>query len=134
MAKRSSLTAVALVLSLAVLALGVTLLVLVLRGAPGEAPGNDSEGVTPRSFSEYSWDELSEVSQLISSAASDEEGREVASTFGLEVGATRSLSLEDGTVASVVIVGIRADTRSSGEGVAGLTRLTPTKADGSRAS
>ena len=123
MAKRSPLTAVALVLSLAVLALGITLLTLVLRGTPSETLGNDSEGVTPRSFSEYSWDELSEVSQLISSAASDEEGREVASTFGLEVGATRSLSLEDGTVASVVIVGIRADTRSDGEGVAGLTLM-----------
>lgn len=123
MAKRSPLTAVALVLSLAVLALGATLLVLVLRGSPGETHGDDSEGVIPRAFSEYSWDELSEVSRMISSATSDEEGREVASTYGLEVGATRSLPLEDGTVASVVIVGIRADARSDGEGVAGLTLM-----------
>ena len=134
MARRGGgvLTALALALSLAVVALGGALLWLVATGGgPGsERDTVDSAGDAPRgelaaaSFGEYSWDELARIASEIAAAPSDEEGRTLASEYGIEVGDTRALALDDGTQATLTVVGIRADERADGSGPAGLTLMT----------
>lgn len=119
------LTAVAVVLSIAVLALGAGLLYLVVTGGAPGAPGAAQEApLEHKSFAEYSWDELAQVADLIAEAPSDEEGRAVADEWGVHVGDARPLPLADGVQAQLVVVGIRHDTRSDGSGVAGLTMMT----------
>lgn len=128
MARRGSgcLTALALVLSIAFVALAATLFMLVANGgAPGSPEDEGSpERVAAGSFDEYSWQELSDIAGLIASAPSDEEGRAVASQHGIEVGDTRTLTLGDSSVVELRVVGIRADERADGGGVAGLTLMT----------
>lgn len=128
MARRGGgfLTALALTLSIALVALGATLLVLVTQGSgPGaDAPDAAPERVAAESFDEYSWQELSDIAALIAAAPSDEEGRAVASERGIEVGDTRTLTLDDATVVELRVVGIRADERADGGGAAGLTLMT----------
>ncbi|HJB54229.1 MAG TPA: hypothetical protein IAA39_00740, partial [Candidatus Olsenella avistercoris] len=70
------LTAVAVVLGLALVALGAGLLWLVSSGgAPVPASiASDGAEVEPKPFSEYSWEELAEVARLVAAATSDEEG------------------------------------------------------------
>ena len=128
MARRGGgcLTALALVLSIAAVALGGALVVLVASG--GVAPTDEAPGVAApvgaSSFEEYSWQELSDIAALIAAAPSDEEGRAVASEHGIEVGDARTLTLDDATVVELRVVGIRADRRADGEGLAGLTLMT----------
>lgn len=128
MARRGSgcLTALALVLSIAFVALAATLFMLVANGgAPGSPEDEGSpERVAAGSFDEYSWQKLSDIAGLIASAPSDEEGRAVASQHGIEVGDTRTLTLGDASVVELRVVGIRADERADGGGVAGLTLMT----------
>ena len=129
MARRGGgcLTAVAVVLSVAVLAIGAGLLYLVVSGnVPGaqDAPAAERESALEhKDFEDYSWDELAEVADLIAQAPSDEEGRAVADEWGVHVGDERPLELSDGIQARLVVVGIRHDARADGTGVAGLTLL-----------
>lgn len=96
-----------------------------------------------RRLSDYSWAELSEISEEISAAPDDEAGREVAASYGLvdEDGSLTDdevqIELADGTVVSAQLVGIRHDECSDGRGRAGLTFVTsqavaerPMNADG----
>lgn len=128
MARRGSgcLTALALVLSIAFVALAATLFMLVANGGgPGSPEDEDSlERIAADSFDEYSWQELSDIAGLIAAAPSDEEGRAVASQHGIEVGDTRTLTLGEASVVELRVVGIRADERADGGGVAGLTLMT----------
>lgn len=127
MARRGGgcLTALAVVLSVAVLAVGAGLLYLVVTGGvPGGQAEQRAAGLERKSFSEYDWDELAQVAQMIAEAPSDEEGRTVADEWGVHVGDARPLALNDGTQAQLVVVGIRHDQRSDGSGVAGLTLMT----------
>ena len=119
------LTAIALVLSLAVVALGAGLVYLVSTNQPSATPQPSQEGgeVEPASFAEYSWVELSAVAQLIASAESDEKGREVAAEYGIFLGDSRQLLLDDGRSVTLTVVGLRADERSDGSGLAGLTLM-----------
>lgn len=128
MSKREGgwLRGAALVMSLAVFAFGALLLYLVLT-SPAQSGGDaDAQGVEPKSFSEYSWTELSHVAQLIAGEKDDEAGRAVAERYGVAVGDVRPVPLSDGRQATLVVVGIRADVRSDGAGTSGLTlMLTP---------
>lgn len=119
------LTAIALVLSLAVVALGAGLVYLVSTNQPSATlqPSQEGGEVEPASFAEYSWDELSAVAQLIASAESDEKGREVAAEYGISLGDSRQLLLDDGRSVTLTVVGLRADERSDGSGLAGLTLM-----------
>ncbi len=128
MARRGSgcLTALALVLSIAFVALAATLFMLVANGGGPGSPEDEGspERVAAGSFDEYSWQELSDIAGLIAAAPSDEEGRAVASQHGIEVGDTRTLTLGDASVVELRVVGIRAGERADGGGVAGLTLMT----------
>lgn len=79
---------------------------------------------------DYSWEELSQISSLISSASSDEEGLEIAQTYHLcnEDGTldgtqTKALELSDGTKVSMRVAGFRQDQKADGSGAAGITFL-----------
>lgn len=121
------LTAVAVVLSVAVLALGVGLLYLVMTGgAPGtagEEEQQEAEALVARDFQDYDWDEVAQIADLIAAADTDEAAAEVAADYNVSVGQSRSLTLTDGTVARVTVVGLRHDERADGTGVAGLTLM-----------
>ena len=127
MARRGGglLAALAVVLSVAVLAIGAGLLYLVVTGGAPGAPlaQQQAAGLEHKSFSEYDWDELAQVAQMIAEAPSDEEGRAVADEWGVHVGDARPLALTDGNQAQLVVVGIRHDERADGSGVAGLTLM-----------
>lgn len=117
-----ALTAVALILSLAVVAVGAAALYLVMNSQPGTEPSApQEEALEPKSFSEYDWDELAEVARTIA-AADDPEA--TAAQWGIEVGDVRPLSLSDGRQASLTVVGIACDERADGQGKAGLTLMT----------
>ena len=79
------------------------------------------------SVDKYSWSELSEIAAEISEADSDEDGIEIAQSYSLvgsngkPDGKTKSVTLSDGTQASVYIVGVRQDDLASGGKKAGLT-------------
>ena len=92
------LTAVAVALSVAVVALGGVLLYLVSTGgAPGRPDEpTQREGLVAQSFADYTWDELAQVADLVADAPTDEEGRAVAAEYGVSVGDVRALPLADG--------------------------------------
>ena len=82
---------------------------------------------------DYSWEDLSYIADLIAAAEDDEAGLEIAIEYNLcnEDGMldgtqTKTFELEDGTEVTVRIVGFRADTRSDGTGLAGITFLATT--------
>lgn len=95
------------------------------------ASAEGNEGLVVRSaVADYSWDELSQLADLIASAQSDEAGLSVAKTFHLcdasgklDGTQVKELELSDGTTVAMRIVGFRQDTRSDGEGVAGISFL-----------
>lgn len=97
-----------------------------------ESPASDDLGV--KAFSEYSWDELSEIAQRISAAPDDQSGLEVARRFGI-IGddgkisdCVRAVRLSDGQVATCRVVGVRADNLADGSGKAGLTFMMSSSA------
>lgn len=120
-----ALTAVAVVLSVMVVCLGAGLLYLVLfGGSPNlEEVLGIEEQLEPKSFEEYTWEELSEVAETVSQAPTSEDAKRVAAEYGIEVGSVRSLPLDDGRSASLTVVGIYADERAGGFGMAGLTLM-----------
>ena len=85
-------------------------------------------GVMPKgSMNDYSWGELSKISDEIAACESDEAALQVAQSYNL-VGTdgqldgtqTKSFTLTDGTPAEAVIIGFRHDDRTDG-GKAGIT-------------
>lgn len=103
---------------------------------PSEDSKSEPEPLRKKPLNEYSWDELSQISAQISSAESDEAGREVARTFGLveEDGSlttqTKQIAVHDDKTAThiraldVRLAGIRHDDKADGTGKAGLTFMT----------
>nr|WP_286165863.1 DUF6273 domain-containing protein [Olsenella uli] len=79
-------------------------------------------------FADYSWEELSQISALIATASSDDEGLEIAKQYNLcdasgrlSIENTKDLALSDGTVVPVTIAGFRHDDKADGSGVAGIS-------------
>lgn len=130
------------------LAFVAALLVVVLLGAAGffgyllffpkgqdggaNAASQVQAELTAKAFSEYSWDELSQISAKISDAATDEEGMAIAREFGLVdasgniVDQERDVVLSTNFLAKARVVGVRADTRADNGKPAGLTfMVTP---------
>ena len=77
---------------------------------------------------EYTWEELSTISNKIAKASDEDEAIEIAKTYNLvnEDGTldgtqTKSVTLTDGTVTSVQIAGFAHDDKSDGSGKAGIT-------------
>lgn len=100
----------------------------------GSQQGTDESPSTaaalePKSFADYSWDELSQISAKIAAAGTDEEGFEIAREYnladasGLPVDDAREVVLDDNTLAYARIVGFRHDQRSDGSGTAGMTLM-----------
>ena len=88
----------------------------------------DEDPQVRASVNDYSWDELSEISALIAQASSDTEGLQIAERYHLcaadgtlDGSQTKQVALKDGTATSVQVAGFRHDTRSDGEGLAGIT-------------
>ena len=84
-----------------------------------------SETTVKSSMSSYSWSELSAIAMEIHDAESDADGMEIAESYNLlnggkPDGSTKSITLSDGTTASVTLAGVRQDDLASG-GKAGLT-------------
>lgn len=76
---------------------------------------------------DYSWEELSQISALISDADSDDAGIEIAATYhlcaadgSLDGTQTKDVELSDGSVATMRIAGFRQDTKTDG-GAAGIS-------------
>ena len=137
-----------LVLGVLVLLVGVAAVFLVMTGkidvlldALGSGGATDTtseepvkEELSPRAADAYSWDELSRISDLVSSASSDEEGLKIANQYnlvdesGTPVTAAIDVALSDGTLAHAQLIGVRHDHLSDG-GVAGLTYMLSIVAD-----
>lgn len=121
------LWALALLLSAAFVVAAACLLYLVVSDAPdageGASPEPTAADVAPAGFADYSWEELSQVAALIAAAESDEAGAQVAAEYGVFVGDARPLELADGTVVEARVVGLRHDSRSDGQGRAGITLM-----------
>ncbi|MBM6675155.1 hypothetical protein H6A07_00100 [Olsenella uli] len=118
------LTFLLILLSLCVCAAGAFALHYVMTATPGAAAAPEERELEPKRFSEYDWDELAEVAQMVADAPSDEEGEALAAEWGVAVGDTRPLPLSDGRQASLTVVGIRCDQLADGSGTAGLTLMT----------
>ena len=87
-------------------------------------------GTTEReSFDKYSWGELAKIAAEISEADSDADGLEIAASYHLVDGSgkldgkTKSVTLSDGTIANVMIVGVRQDNLADGKTKAGLSLM-----------
>ena len=92
------------------------------EGLPEDAPEARA------TVADYSWEELSQISELIASADTDEDAEELAQNYNLcasdgslDGTQTKDLELADGTVVSVAIAGFRQDSRADGSGVAGIS-------------
>ena len=108
-----------------------------LAGVPAQQAGQETEGqgaetaqtLEPKDFTDYSWDELSQISTKISAAATDDDGLAIAQEYkladaaGAPVNETREVVLDDNTLAYARIVGFRHDQRADGSGVAGMTLM-----------
>lgn len=139
--------AVRVIAAIALVALGAGILALVLTGRiPGlGASGTDvatsasassataaiaATTTQQKTLATYTWEELSGISAEMGSSGSLEAAREIARRAGLvsSDGAltsdVRDVTLSDGTVIKVQLVGIYHDQRSDGSGIAGLTFAT----------
>ena len=108
-----------------------------LAGVPAQQAGQETEGqgaetaqtLEPKDFTDYSWDELSQISTKIAAAATDDDGLAIAQEYkladaaGAPVNETREVVLDDNTLAYARIVGFRHDQRADGSGVAGMTLM-----------
>ncbi len=101
----------------------MVMMAMTLAGCSGD------EGIAPKSSTnEYSWDELSQISQEIGKAADENAAIEVAKKYNLttEDGKldgtqTKDVTLSDDTQTSVQIAGFYHDDKSDGSGKAGIT-------------
>ena len=108
-----------------------------LAGVPAQQAGQETEGqgaetaqtLEPKDFTDYSWDELSQISTKIAAAATDDDGLAIAQEYkladaaGAPVNETREVVLDDNTLAYARIVGFRHDQRADGSGIAGMTLM-----------
>ncbi len=103
-----------------VIAVAAVVICLSLFGGLFGPPARDN-------LNAYSWSELSQISDDISSAASDQEAIAIAEKYNLAdksgnvLNNTKTLTLKDGSTASVQIAGFRHDAKSDGSGKAGIT-------------
>ena len=94
-----------------------------------EQAAEAAQTLEPKDFSDYSWDELSQISTKIAAAATDNDGLAIAQEYnladaaGVPVNETREVVLDDNTLAYARIVGFRHDQRADGSGVAGMTLM-----------
>ncbi|MDO4807727.1 MAG: TIR domain-containing protein [Coriobacteriales bacterium] len=97
------------------------------QGTPDKAR-NRVPGIEPKdALAEYSWAELKKISRAIAEAGSDADWRVIAKDYhlvdkdGKLQGDTKSFKLNDGTDASVRILGFRHDELADGKGKAGIS-------------
>jgi hypothetical protein len=102
----------------------------VVAGSSRDSSASDTVAspVEPKAvLDDYSWEELSQLADMIAAADSDDEALQIEEEYDLVdaggqlTGATKSLTFSDGMVAQVQIVGFRHDVRSDGSGLAGIT-------------
>lgn len=104
----------------------------VIEGSSEDAESQEIEEPTnpsaKASLAEYTWDELSEISEKIAAASSSSDALYVAKQYRLvgldgklDPAATKTVEFLDGTTAAVRIIGFNHDTPSSGSGRAGIT-------------
>lgn len=105
--------------------------------AGGEDTGSDSSGDTAdeagapevrSAVADYSWEELSQISRLISTAGSTDAALDVAREYHLctddgrlDGTQTKSLVLSDGTSVTMQVAGFNHDALADGSGAAGIT-------------
>lgn len=119
----------ALALALASCGLGMTTGGDGTKGTSSEAAAaTDAADATPSALESSSWQELADIAAEVAAAPDDAAALEVARAYGLvtedgriDASQTKTLTLDDGTQARVRLVGLRADERADGTGVAGLT-------------
>lgn len=93
-----------------------------------------SPALEVKAAGDYSWEELSQVSALVSAAPDDASGLAIAREYGLvdqdgvPVSADIEVPLSDGTLAHAQLVGVRHDVRADGV-PAGLTYMLSVVAD-----
>lgn len=132
-------TLIGLIVSVALVGIGILAIRYALDMGSG-VPEHESDGETgadeddgsleARSFSEYSWEELAAIADLIEAAPDDDAGRAIAARWGLIDGEgrltaqTHALELENGLTVDVRLIGILHDTVSDGGKKAGLTFMT----------
>ena len=93
----------------------------------GSSSSSSAEPVSTKSVDDYSWGELSEISEEISKEATEEGAIEVAKKYNLvnsngelDGTQTKTVQLTDGTTATVQIAGFLHDDKADG-GKAGIT-------------
>ena len=91
-------------------------------------PAAPAEPEVRASVQEYSWDELSQISALISAAGSDADATEIAIRYHLcnadgtlDGTQTKQIVLADGTSVTMQVLGFNHDERADGTGRAGIT-------------
>lgn len=93
-----------------------------------------SPALEVKAAGDYSWEELSQVSALVSAAPDDASGLAIAREYGLvdqdgvPVSADIEVPLSDGTLAHAQLVGVRHDVRADGT-PGGLTYMLSVVAD-----
>lgn len=98
--------------------------------ATPEPEPEETEVAVRASVEDYSWDELSQLADMIAGAKDQSSALEIEKKYNL-VSATgtldgtqaKTLQLSDGTSVKMRIAGFRHDQRSDGSGVAGITFL-----------
>ena len=95
----------------------------------GEALPEDAPEVRS-AVEDYSWQELSQISALISAASSDDAALELAERYSLCAAGgeldgtqTKDLELTDGTTVTMRVAGFRQDEKSDGSGKAGISLI-----------
>ena len=118
--------------------IGVVLLAfaLVLCACSGQTSQDSGGGekkeaaIAKKKLEDYTWEELSQISAKISSAASDKVARRIARHYGLVekdgsiTAQTKQIVLNDVRALDVRLTGIRHDDKADGSGKAGLTFMT----------
>lgn len=95
-----------------------------------DAESKESEVAVRASVEDYSWDELSQIADMIAGAKDQSSALEIEKKYNLVSAAgtldgtqAKTLQLSDGTSVKMRIAGFRHDQRSDGSGVAGITFL-----------
>ncbi|MDO4848642.1 MAG: DUF6273 domain-containing protein [Coriobacteriia bacterium] len=103
--------------------------------AAEEPEATEPESTEPEvrsTVEEYSWDELSQIAEMISAAASDSSGLEIAKKYNLcaadgRLDGTQAKTLvADGVTVRMRIAGFRHDAKADGSGLAGITFISDT--------
>lgn len=109
-----------------------------LPASEGAESGPSDEGdpsapaVLP-TVNDYSWEELSQISQLISAAPSQDEALDIAAQYhlcnadgSLDGTQTKEFVIGNSMLVSMQVAGFNHDTRADGTGVAGITFIART--------